>query len=57
MAFPISGEKDDEPVAVLFLDSSDANLFTVDVQEIVAAAGSGLAEYIKVRYTPRKVRG
>lgn len=49
MAFPIPGEKDSKPLAVLFLDSNDANFFTEEVQAIVAAAASGLASYIKVR--------
>lgn len=49
MAVPIKS-KGDEVIAVIYLDSNDADFFTDEVQDLIMSASGGVATYIQEKY-------
>jgi hypothetical protein len=47
---PISGRGEKDTIGVVFLDSSEPNLFTPEVQGVIVSACFGVAAYITERY-------
>lgn len=53
MAVPVMGDQPGVPIAVLYADSNDPEFFTEKAQELLVAAATGLATWIKLRYLSR----
>lgn len=51
LAVPVFGTSDSAPIAVVFMDSSERDMFAPEIQGLIVGACGGLARYAKLRYT------